>query len=194
MPAPRVHQNIFEEFQQRIRQGVWLPGDKIPSITQLAKELQVSTGSIREALRSLQTINMVKMEHGSGVYVTGTRPSSGTKAIVLLKVSLRCAPRPKPDARRPPNRACEGPRRRTSPCRRHWQQASGGEGFPSTTGVDHVEYPGTIGSGSYQLQLDAHPARSKGADSHLFAKVLKGRTVTEQDERLQPPSNKTHRN
>lgn len=75
MPANRVHQNIFEEFQQRIRQGIWLPGDKLPSITQLAKEMHVSTGSIREALRSLQTINMVRIEHGSGVYVTGTRPS-----------------------------------------------------------------------------------------------------------------------
>lgn len=71
----RVHKNIFEELQQRIRQGDWLPGDRIPSITQLAKEMEVSTGSIREALRSLQTINMVKIEHGSGVYVTGTRPS-----------------------------------------------------------------------------------------------------------------------
>lgn len=71
----RVHKNIFEELQQRIRQGDWLPGDRIPSITQLAKEMEVSTGSIREALSSLQTINMVKIEHGSGVYVTGTRPS-----------------------------------------------------------------------------------------------------------------------
>jgi len=71
----RVHKNIFEELQQRIRQGDWLPGDRIPSITQLSKEMHVSTGSVREALRSLETINMVKIEHGSGVYVTGTRPS-----------------------------------------------------------------------------------------------------------------------
>ena len=75
MRANRVHQNIFEEFQNRIRQGTWLPGDRIPSITQLAEEMHVSTGSIREALRSLQTINMVRIEHGSGCYVTGTRPT-----------------------------------------------------------------------------------------------------------------------
>lgn len=75
MRANRVHQNIFEEFQNRIRQGTWLPGDRIPSITQLAEELHVSTGSVREALRSLQTINMVTIKHGSGCYVTGTRPT-----------------------------------------------------------------------------------------------------------------------
>jgi GntR family transcriptional repressor for pyruvate dehydrogenase complex len=72
-----VYHNIFEELQQRIRQGNWLPGDRIPSITQLAKELQVGTGTIREALRSLQSIGMIKIEHGSGVYVTGARPSTG---------------------------------------------------------------------------------------------------------------------
>jgi len=73
----RVYHNIFEELQQRIRQGDWLPGDRIPSITQLAKELQVGAGTIREALRSLQSIGMIKIEHGSGVYVTGARPSTG---------------------------------------------------------------------------------------------------------------------
>ena len=72
----RVYNNIFEELQQRIRQGDWLPGDRLPSITQLAKELQVGAGTIREALRSLQSIGMIKIEHGSGVYVTGARPST----------------------------------------------------------------------------------------------------------------------
>ena len=72
----RVYENIFEELQQRIRQGDWLPGDRIPSIAQLAKELQVGAGTIREALRSLQSIGMIKIEHGSGVYVTGARPST----------------------------------------------------------------------------------------------------------------------
>jgi len=70
----RVYHKIFEEFQQRIRHGDWLPGERIPSISHLAKELQVGAGSIREALRSLQSIGLVKIEHGSGVYVTGAHP------------------------------------------------------------------------------------------------------------------------
>ena len=72
----RLYNNIFEELQQRIRQGDWLPGDRLPSITQLAKELQVGAGTIREALRSLQSIGLIKIEHGSGVYITGARPST----------------------------------------------------------------------------------------------------------------------
>lgn len=71
-----VYHNIFENLQQRIRQGDWLPGDRLPSIAQLASELHVGAGSIREALRSLQSIGLVKIEHGSGVYVTGARPAT----------------------------------------------------------------------------------------------------------------------
>ncbi len=72
----RVYHEVFENLQQRIRQGDWLPGERLPSIVQLAKDLHVGTGSMREALRSLQSIGLVKIEHGSGVYITGTRPST----------------------------------------------------------------------------------------------------------------------
>src|ERR1041384_2211756 len=72
----RVYHNIFEELQDRIRGGEWLPGERIPSITQLAKEFKVGAGSMREALRSLQSIGLVKIEHGSGVFVLGTRPAT----------------------------------------------------------------------------------------------------------------------
>jgi len=70
----RVYQVVFEDLQKRIRQGDWLPGERLPSITQFAKELNVSASSLREALRSLQSIGLVKISHGSGVYITGSRP------------------------------------------------------------------------------------------------------------------------
>jgi GntR family transcriptional regulator, transcriptional repressor for pyruvate dehydrogenase complex len=72
--AHRGYHEIFEDLQQRIRQGNWLPGTRLPSIVQLAKEFKVGAGSIREALRALQSIGLVKIEHGSGVYITGSRP------------------------------------------------------------------------------------------------------------------------
>jgi GntR family transcriptional repressor for pyruvate dehydrogenase complex len=71
----RVFQVVCEDLKQRIRGGEWLPGERLPSITRLAKDLAVSTGSMREALRSLQSIGLVKIEHGRGVFVTGLRPS-----------------------------------------------------------------------------------------------------------------------
>jgi GntR family transcriptional repressor for pyruvate dehydrogenase complex len=72
----RVYRTVFDDLQQRIRRGDWLPGTRLPSITRLAKDLEVGTGSVREALRSLQSIGLVKIEHGRGVYVTASRAST----------------------------------------------------------------------------------------------------------------------
>src|SRR5258707_4699736 len=69
-----VYTSVFEELQQRIRRGDWLPGTRLPSITRLAQELQVGTGSVREALQSLQSIRQVKIEHGRWVVVARARP------------------------------------------------------------------------------------------------------------------------
>ncbi len=71
-----VYTSVFEELQQRIRRGDWLPGTRLPSITRLAQELRVGTGSVREALQSLQSIGLVRIEHGRGVFVASTRPST----------------------------------------------------------------------------------------------------------------------
>ena len=67
---------MFEDLQQRIRRGDWLPGTRLPSITRLAQDLQVGNGSVREALQSLQSIGLVKIEHGRGVFVASSRPST----------------------------------------------------------------------------------------------------------------------
>jgi GntR family transcriptional repressor for pyruvate dehydrogenase complex len=68
-PTNAVYRAVYDEIEQRIRRGIWLPGGKLPSINQLAQELQVGAGSVREALRALQTIGLVRIAHGSGVYV-----------------------------------------------------------------------------------------------------------------------------
>nr|WP_255604570.1 FadR/GntR family transcriptional regulator [Oscillochloris sp. ZM17-4] len=56
-------------MEQRIKRGEWAAGTKLPSISRLARELCVGAGSVREALRALETIGLVRIEHGSGVFV-----------------------------------------------------------------------------------------------------------------------------
>lgn len=73
---PRVYQALVEELRQRIRQGEWLPGERLPSISQLARALAVGPGSVREALRSLEAAGMVRIEHGRGVFVSGKQADS----------------------------------------------------------------------------------------------------------------------
>jgi GntR family transcriptional repressor for pyruvate dehydrogenase complex len=74
--SPRVYQTVVDELRERIRRGEWLPGERLPSIGQLAKVLAVGAGSVREALRSLESAGMLRIEHGRGVFISGDRADS----------------------------------------------------------------------------------------------------------------------
>ncbi|GAB4431819.1 MAG: FadR/GntR family transcriptional regulator [Chloroflexi bacterium OHK40] len=74
-PGARVFQTLSDDLMQRIRAGEWLPGERLPSISQLALRMGASAGSVREALRSLESAGMVRIEHGRGVFVSGERAS-----------------------------------------------------------------------------------------------------------------------
>lgn len=72
-----VFQAVCDDLRQRIRRGDWLPGERLPSIAQLARTIGVGTGSVREALRSLESIGLVRIEHGRGVFVTSPNGPDG---------------------------------------------------------------------------------------------------------------------
>lgn len=45
------------------------PGDPLPSESELCEQLGVSRSSVREAIRTLQTLDIVEVKHGRGTYV-----------------------------------------------------------------------------------------------------------------------------
>jgi GntR family transcriptional regulator, transcriptional repressor for pyruvate dehydrogenase complex len=68
--SQQVYGTVVEEIRQRIADGRWLPGQRLPSIAQLAQELGVSTGPVREAARVLASRGVLRIEHGRGMFVT----------------------------------------------------------------------------------------------------------------------------
>jgi len=61
---------IANHIIEQIRDGVWKPGDKLPTERQLAAEMGVSRPSLREALRALEILGLLRMRQGSGVFVS----------------------------------------------------------------------------------------------------------------------------
>ena len=71
--SQRVFHAVSADLAQRLRSGEWLPNARLPSIAQLARMLGASPGSVREALRSLESAGLVRIEHGRGVFVSAER-------------------------------------------------------------------------------------------------------------------------
>lgn len=57
-------------LQEQIRAGRYRPGQRLPSERELSELLGVSRPTVREALQSLATLNIVEPRHGSGTYVS----------------------------------------------------------------------------------------------------------------------------
>jgi len=64
-----VHEAIVKQIMNYIENEELVQGAKLPPERKLAKDLQVSRNSIREALRTLEAQNIVEIKHGYGTYL-----------------------------------------------------------------------------------------------------------------------------
>ncbi|MBL8471755.1 MAG: FadR family transcriptional regulator [Rhodocyclaceae bacterium] len=63
-------QHIVRDFEARLLGGQWKPGLRLPSERELAEQLSVSRGTVREALQRLAARGLLVSRQGSGVFVT----------------------------------------------------------------------------------------------------------------------------
>ncbi len=64
-----MYLQIIEQIKQRIAVGDWPPGQAIPSIRQLAADLQVSVITIKRAYLELEREGVIATQHGKGSVV-----------------------------------------------------------------------------------------------------------------------------
>ena len=60
---------LAERVRKLIRTGRYEPGDRLPTIAEMANRFGVGHPTLREALKKLETLGIVTIRHGSGVYV-----------------------------------------------------------------------------------------------------------------------------
>ena len=61
---------LVKELQTRIYEGVYKAGDRLPPERALLQEFNISRGSLREALKQLQMVGLLKIKQGSGIFVS----------------------------------------------------------------------------------------------------------------------------
>ena len=66
---PRVYQAVIAAIERRIDAEGLSAGDRLPSESELAESLQVSTRAIREAYATLRTLGVVEIKHGKGIFL-----------------------------------------------------------------------------------------------------------------------------
>jgi len=77
-------QDVVEDVQRLILDGGLRPGDRLPAEKELAAELGVSRGSLREGVRALVVLGILEARHGDGTYVTDLDPATLLAPVAFL--------------------------------------------------------------------------------------------------------------
>ncbi len=72
----RLYQQVASRIEELISGGKIGAGKRLPAEKELARQLGVSRPTIREAMIALEIAGLVEVRTGSGIYVSGQRPSS----------------------------------------------------------------------------------------------------------------------
>ena len=73
--ARPLYAKVREQLVERIRSGVWKPGQLIPSEFEIAAEFGVSQGTARKAIGALATERLVMRQQGRGTFVVEHTPA-----------------------------------------------------------------------------------------------------------------------
>lgn len=87
---PRAWETVLARIEDDLLSGALRPGDHLPPERQLATELGVGRSSVREALRVLEVLGLIRTGTGSGptagAIIVAT-PSGGMSALMRLQVA-----------------------------------------------------------------------------------------------------------
>ncbi|GAA2449381.1 FadR/GntR family transcriptional regulator [Agromyces soli] len=95
MSDTRAWQHVLEHVESRLLAGELAPGDRLPGERALSAELGVGRSSVREALRVLEAMGLVRTASGSGPSagaVIVATPDGGMRTLMRLQVAARGLP------------------------------------------------------------------------------------------------------
>jgi GntR family transcriptional repressor for pyruvate dehydrogenase complex len=80
----KVSESVAAQLERLITQGDYKPGDRLPSERVLAEQFGVGRGSMREAIRVVETSGLLRTDHGVGVFVVSDKKTLPALSELLV--------------------------------------------------------------------------------------------------------------
>ena len=82
--ARPIYSQIIDGFREQIAAGILKPGDKLPSVRDLASELAINPNTIQRSYRQLELEGWIVSIQGKGCFVSGETSIRQREADRLL--------------------------------------------------------------------------------------------------------------
>ncbi|MFC1790996.1 GntR family transcriptional regulator [Gemmatimonadota bacterium] len=69
-----LYRQIIESVKFAVARGALTPGDRLPTVRQLAVDLEVNPNTVIRAYREMEIEGVLDTQQGSGTFVTDLRP------------------------------------------------------------------------------------------------------------------------
>ena len=79
--AKPIYTQIVENFRSQITAGILQPGDKLPSVRELATQLSINPNTIQRAYRELEAQGIIRTIPGKGCFVCGIAEAPDWKLL-----------------------------------------------------------------------------------------------------------------
>jgi DNA-binding transcriptional regulator YhcF (GntR family) len=76
-----IHTQIVTQIRHLIATGEFIPGQRLPTLRDLAVELQVNFTTVARAYRTLDVEGLISTQHGRGTFVLGPPTAAGSKRL-----------------------------------------------------------------------------------------------------------------
>ncbi|MCR4426109.1 MAG: FadR family transcriptional regulator [Firmicutes bacterium] len=64
-----LYDDVVAQLQELVARGDLKPGDRLPAERELSSQLGVSRATLREALKGLELMGVIKIKHGDGTFI-----------------------------------------------------------------------------------------------------------------------------
>ena len=79
--AKPIYSQIVDNFRAQIASGILQPGDKLPSVRELAQKMSINPNTIQRAYRELEAAGYIQTLPGKGCFVCGTADTPDWSAL-----------------------------------------------------------------------------------------------------------------
>ena len=85
-----IYAQVIDGFKEQISAGILLPGDKLPSVRELAASLTINPNTIQRSYRQLETEGWIVTVPGKGCFVCSDERLAEEEKKRLLKALDDC--------------------------------------------------------------------------------------------------------
>ncbi|MEW6622438.1 MAG: GntR family transcriptional regulator [Bacillota bacterium] len=85
-----IYQQIIEDIKEKILKGIITPGEKLPSVRELAKMITINPNTIQRAYQELEREKVIVTIRGKGTFIsTEYQPKRNQEEINELKDRIK---------------------------------------------------------------------------------------------------------